>query len=85
MHYTIQFNPKEDGIKVADDKAIQDVKDWFGDKFAVIIESFTHDKSIKTIEQARLVFSFAGVQGYPVESLCRRYRPDIKLLKAVES
>ena len=64
MHTLIEYNGDKD-------RAIQDAKDYLGDRYDLLISSLlAHAKDKREI---RVWFAFAGVEGYPVECIIEKY------------
>lgn len=64
------------GIENAEEKALQDCKEWFGSKYERVIKSLedvvkSNEFSDKKQMRNRMLFmlSFGGVQGYPAQIL----------------
>lgn len=70
-HYTIDYSGLSNREK--DSKALQDVKDYLGDRFP-ILEEILLDKEGHTLKGCEISISFAGIQGPPVFALLRKYR-----------
>lgn len=64
MHTTTSYEGLSDIEK--HNKAIEDVKEWFGPKFDWIVEEFR--KKGLTLEQFTMYMSLGGVEGYPVKA-----------------
>ena len=89
-HYNTDYSKITDRKK-KDEKAIQDIFDWFAKKpvlvadlaqLATCIEHGIPTRSndgkerIPTIEGLNMTFGFGGVSGYPFHAFCRRYCPN---------
>lgn len=70
-HYTISYAGLSK--KEQDAKAIQDCKDYLGDRFA-ILEEVLLDKEGHTLRGCEIAMGFAGISGLPVHALLRKYR-----------
>jgi len=78
MKYTINYTDLPAGRKAA--KAIEDTKEYLGDKFAEIIGMFTaaiEEGELTTRKHVHLAMSFIGVQGYPVDAMIDSYWPTL--------
>jgi len=69
-HYTVSYAGLTN--KARDDKAIQDTKDYLGDRFSIIEEAL--QDSERSLASCETLMGFAGVSGTPVHALLRRYR-----------
>jgi hypothetical protein len=75
-HYTISYKNISDR-KERDEKAIQDVWEYSSDKMKeVILSGLSQVEQIGTAEAFKsmgVALNFAGINGYPVHALGRRY------------
>ena len=73
--YTIKYDTADE--QQAKDKAIQDCKDWLGEKrFAILIKAFEQDISSTNPSSKQAVkvgLMMIGIQGYPAEVLVDTY------------
>lgn len=83
MHHDIKYDTS-DRVK-ADEKAIEDVKFWLGDRFDEVMDTMKRCDGAEPRE-VYFAMSFAGIQGYPVGAIMRTYMPKTaKLLEAEEN
>lgn len=79
MHHDIRYN--DDDTKVNEAKAIQDMRDWFGnDKFEELVVNVKLDVEegrIKNADYIRIAISMGGVEGYPVDVFIATYCPSL--------
>jgi hypothetical protein len=71
MGYQISYKDAEN----ADDKAIEDLKDYLGPRRWAMIEGLSQEEGM-TFEQINIALGFAGVQGTPVTAFGRKYMPE---------
>ena len=74
MKYTIKFTDTDQQRKA--EKAIKAAQDYLGERFDQIIKLFTEsieNGEITTRKQLHFAMSFAGIHGYPVDALIKRY------------
>jgi len=62
MHMTVDYT----NLAKPEVKALADCKEWLGaDRFAHLTSLFKSDYPGITLDQFRVMVSFAGIQGYP--------------------
>jgi len=73
--YEIKYDTTDE--QKAKDKAIQDCKDWLGEKrFAILIEAFKQDiasEEPSSKQAVKVGLMMIGIQGYPAEVLVDTY------------
>ena len=68
-HYTMDYGKLN--REAADEQAIEDTKDYLGPRAWGVLQQMIGGASISAI---RTALSLAGVSGYPVHAILRRYR-----------
>lgn len=63
MHYVNRYDTETIEGR---NKAYADAKEWLGDGRLALVEQAIRSGTIDTMEQLKLVLSFAGLQGFPV-------------------
>ncbi len=69
-HYTISYAGLSP--KARDEKAIQDTKDYLGDRFPILEEAMKDPK--RSLQGCEIIIGFAGIRGPAVHALLRKYR-----------
>jgi hypothetical protein len=79
MHYTIDYSQLTEDQKKQ--KAIDNVKFWFGAKYNTMKKAFTAEvKAGMTFDSFEIAMGFCGVTGYPVKSFAEECGMDKSII-----
>lgn len=69
MHTTVDYGKLEGDAKR--EKAVQDVKNYLGERFHVVVGFVEASKELKDVEFG--LDMFLGIEGYPVQAMWETY------------